>query len=167
MPTVLTEPTAIPTTVANIIDEPGAFLFAADPGPYSRDAVPVIGGIPGASPTVAPPPKPPAPPAPKAAPPPPSAPVRVGGEVRPPVLIHRVDPVYPPLARQARIAGVVQITAILARNGTVRALSITNGHPFLAKAALDAVSQWRYEPTLLNGHPTEIELVIDVTFNLR
>jgi protein TonB len=90
----------------------------------------------------------------------------VGGKVRPPKLIHEVRPAYPPLARQARIAGTVKIEAVLATDGTVQALRAVSGHPLLVQAALDAVRQWRYEPTLLNTVPVEVSLSIDVNFTL-
>lgn len=97
-----------------------------------------------------------------------SAPLRVtvGGGVRPPKLIREVRPAYPPLARQARIQGAVKLNAVLGREGTVQSLRLVSGHPLLAPAALDAVRQWLYEPTLLNGQPVEVILVVDVNFRL-
>jgi protein TonB len=81
-------------------------------------------------------------------------------------LIYRVQPVYPPLARQARIQGAVQLRAIISRTGTIEHLTVESGHPMLAGAAIDAVRQWRYRPYLLNDEPVEIETEITVNFVL-
>ena len=75
-------------------------------------------------------------------------------------------PVYPPLARQARISGTVRLEAVIAFNGAVQSLRVASGHPLLAQAALDAVRQWVYQPTLLNGEPVEVLTQIDVNFKL-
>ena len=81
-------------------------------------------------------------------------------------LIYRVQPVYPPLARQARIQGPVQLRAIISRTGTIEHLTLESGHPMLAGAAIDAVRQWRYRPYLLNDEPIAIETEITVNFVL-
>jgi len=81
-------------------------------------------------------------------------------------LIRQVKPVYPPLARQARIQGTVRLTAIIARDGTIQELQVVSGHPLLVPAALEAVKQWVYQPTLLNGEPVEVITQIDVNFTL-
>ncbi len=81
-------------------------------------------------------------------------------------LIYRVQPVYPPLARQARIQGPVQLRAIISKTGTIEHLTLESGHPMLAGAAIDAVRQWRYRPYLLNDEPVEIETEITVNFVL-
>jgi periplasmic protein TonB len=112
------------------------------------------------TPALPPPPKP----APHAATP--SAPIRVGGTVQMAKLIHQVIPVYPPLARTARISGVVQLIGIIGKDGTVRNLQLVGGHPMLARAALEAVEQWVYEPTLLDGEPVEVIAPIEVRFTL-
>jgi len=75
-------------------------------------------------------------------------------------------PVYPPLARQARISGTVRLEAVIALSGVVQSLRVASGHPLLARAALDAVRQWVYQPTLLNGEPVEVLTQIDVNFKL-
>jgi periplasmic protein TonB len=104
------------------------------------------------------------------APPPPPKPnvtrTRVGGAVQAAKLVNKVQPMYPPLARQTRISGTVRLHAIIAKNGTVEQLSVESGHPLLVQAALDAVKQWRYQPTLLNGDPVEVDTEIDVIFSL-
>lgn len=105
-----------------------------------------------------------------AAPPPPRPAVsRItrGGNVQAAMLINRVTPQYPPLARQTRISGTVRLHAIIAKDGTVQQLEVISGHPLLVQAALDAVRQWRYRPTLLNGEPVEVDTTIDVIFSLN
>ena len=74
---------------------------------------------------------------------------------------------YPPLARQTRISGTVRLHAIIGKNGSVQQLEVISGHPLLVQAALDAVRQWRYRPTLLNGEPVEVDTTIDVIFSLN
>jgi protein TonB len=82
------------------------------------------------------------------------------------LLIHRVEPIYPPLARSTRTQGLVVLTALISKEGRVEELQVVSGHPFLAKAALDAVRQWRYRPYLLNGQPVEVQAQITVNFVL-
>ncbi len=105
-----------------------------------------------------------------AAPPPPPKPTvtrtRVGGAVQAAKLVNKVQPLYPPLARQTRISGTVKLHAIIAKNGAVESLQVISGHPLLVQSALDAVRQWRYQPTLLNGDPVEVDTEIDVIFSL-
>ena len=103
------------------------------------------------------------------APPPPKPTVtrtRVGGAVQAAKLVNRVQPLYPPLARQTRISGTVKLHAIIGKDGTVQQLQVVTGHPLLVQSALDAVRQWRYQPTLLNGEPVEVDTEIDVIFSL-
>ena len=90
----------------------------------------------------------------------------VGGNVSPPKPIRDPKPVYPPLARQARVAGVVRIEAIIGADGFVKNIHLIRGHPLLAPAAIAAVKEWRYTPTLLNGEPVEVVMQIDVNFTL-
>ena len=122
----------------------------------------VIGSIISSTPMVAPPPPPPVK---KKAPPPPKR-IRVGGSVQRANLVRQVRPVYPPLARQARIQGTVKLTAIIAKDGTIQKLEVLSGHPLLIPSALSAVKQWRYRPTLLNGQPVEVVTQVDVNFTL-
>lgn len=93
--------------------------------------------------------------------------IRQGGNVQAARLINRVQPTYPPLARQARIQGTVRLHAIIAKDGTVQQLEVLSGHPLLVQSALDAVRQWRYQPTLLNGEPVEVDTTVDVIFSLN
>ena len=81
-------------------------------------------------------------------------------------LIFRVQPVYPPLARQARIQGSVELRAIISKTGTIENLVVVSGHPMLVKSALEAVKQWRYRPYLLNNDPIEVETDVTVNFVL-
>jgi protein TonB len=122
----------------------------------------VLGGIIGGIPAAAPPPPPPPPP-PKAVTP---QRIRVGGNVSAANLIRKVTPVYPPLAKQARIQGTVRFTAIIGKDGTIQNLQLVSGHPLLVQAAQDAVRQWVYRPTLLNNEPVEVVTQIDVNFTL-
>jgi protein TonB len=111
----------------------------------------VIGGV-GANPA---PPKPP------------QQRIRQGGNVTAAMILSRTQPIYPPLARQTRIQGTVKLHAIIAKDGSVQQLEVLSGHPLLVQSALDAVRQWRYKPTLLNGDPVEVDTTIDVIFSLN
>jgi protein TonB len=93
--------------------------------------------------------------------------IRQGGQVQAAMLINKVQPVYPPLARQTRVFGTVKLHAIIAKDGTIQQLEVISGHPLLQQAALDAVRQWRYRPTLLNTEPVEVDTTIDVIFSLN
>jgi len=165
----LVQPIAIPDKVA-VIEE--------DEMPQSAGIAGVVGGVPGgmaggslggviggiisSAPDVAPPPPPPV----KKAPPPTPKRIRVGGSVQRANLINQPRPVYPPLARQARIQGTVKLTAIISKDGTIQKLEVLSGHPLLIPAALQAVKEWRYKPTLLNGEPVEVVTQVDVNFTL-
>jgi len=81
-------------------------------------------------------------------------------------LIYRVQPMYPALARSARIQGQVLLRAIISRTGKIENLETLSGHPLLVGAAKDAVSQWRYRPYILDGEPVEVETLITVNFSL-
>ena len=81
-------------------------------------------------------------------------------------LIRRVQPEYPPLARSARIQGRVVLSAVISKEGTIENLRVLAGHPMLVRAAIEAVSQWRYRPYILNGESVEVETRITVNFSL-
>jgi periplasmic protein TonB len=83
--------------------------------------------------------------------------IRQGGQVQAAKLTNKVQPLYPPLARQTRISGTVRLHAIIAKNGTVEQLEVISGHPLLVQAALDAVRQWKYQAPTLNGEAVEVE----------
>ena len=120
----------------------------------------VIGGIVSSTPVAAPPPPPP--------PPKPETPKRinVGGNVQAAKAISRPQPMYPQLARQARIQGTVHLEAVIDETGKITDLRVISGHPLLVQAALDAVRQWRYQPTILNNTPVQVQTTIDVNFTL-
>ena len=81
-------------------------------------------------------------------------------------LVHKIVPTYPPLARGARIQGVVVLQAMISKGGTIENLRLVSGHPLLAGAAIEAVRQWRYRPYILNNEPVEVETQITVNFSL-
>ena len=81
-------------------------------------------------------------------------------------LIYRPQPIYPALAKSARVQGQVLLRAIISREGTIQNLQVISGHPMLVKAAIDAVRQWRYRPYLLNNEPVEVETQVTVNFVL-
>ncbi len=96
----------------------------------------------------------------------PSARLNISGGVTLGHLIQRVEPVYPEIAIRARIQGDVLLHAVIGRDGAIQKLNIVSGHPMLARAAIDAVSHWRYQPFLLSGQPVEVETEVTVRFRL-
>ena len=118
----------------------------------------VFGGIPGQGMVAAVAPPPPKPTAPQR--------VKQGGNVTAASILQQTRPLYPALARQARIQGNVVLHAIIDKDGKVAQLEVISGHPLLVQSALDAVKQWRYKPTLLNGDPVEVDTTITVTFTM-
>jgi protein TonB len=156
----LMQPRAIPKAVAvfkeaELPPEPvgggAGVLGGADGG--------LLGGLGAGASGVAPPPPPP---------PKPVTPSRIklGGQVQAAKVIAQPQPVYPALARQARIQGNVVLHAIIGKDGRVGELEVVSGHPLLVQAALDAVKNWRYQPTQLNGDPVEVDTTITVSFVL-
>jgi len=168
-------PSVIPKTTPRIVDE--------DPEPVATTGIAggiaggskngmeggVLGSILTAGNPVAPPPHAPA--AAAVVTPPPPAPaiirVREGGRVKLAEPVYRPEPPYPPLARQMRISGTVELEGVIGIDGHLRELRIVSGHPLLARAALQTVSQWIYKPTTLNGDPVEVVAPIKVTFHLN
>ena len=114
----------------------------------------VLGGVPGGPP--------PPPPPPKA-----KAPIRVGGNVQNSKLIQKIDPIYPELAKRARVSGIVLLQVTVDEQGRVGEIKLIRGHPLLNQSAIDAVGQWRYSPTLLNGEPVPVIATVTVNFVLR
>jgi periplasmic protein TonB len=92
--------------------------------------------------------------------------VRVSQGVTQGLLVRKIQPNYPPLARQARIQGSVLLQAEISKDGTIENLHLISGHPMLAPAAIEAVKQWKYKPYILNGEPVEVETQITVNFTL-
>ena len=155
----LVTPKAIPKDIKIIKEEAeppdmGGMAGGVPGGVAGGSAGGVLGGVIGGAGTAPPPPKL----APKR--------VTVGGNVQAARLVNRVQPLYPPLARQTRISGTVKLHAIIGKNGAVEQLQVVSGHPLLVQSALDAVRQWRYQPTLLNGDPVEVDTTITVTFTM-
>jgi protein TonB len=160
----LLAPTSIPQKIAMLKEQP------LEPDIVSAGGVPggipggqmggVIGGvISGASRAYIPPPV--------AKAPQPTAPVRVGGHVKPPRLIVRRDPIYPVLARQGMQQGTVSIDAVIDSKGNVVEMQVVSGPPLLLDAALNAVREWKYEPTYLNDQPVPVRLIVTVVFRLN
>ena len=166
----LMAPKVIPKEVAQIREEElppaasgvGGVVGGVPGGVAGGTAGGVLGGIIGSVPSAAPPPPPP-PKVEKAAAP---QRIKVGGNVQSAKLVRQPKPIYPPLAKQARISGVVHLAAIISKDGTIQHLEVISGHPLLVPAALEAVKQWVYQPTLLNGEPVEVQTQIDVNFTL-
>jgi len=102
-------------------------------------------------------------------PPPPKAGptrIRVGGNVQQASLVRQVQPSYPPLAKAAHVSGTVVLHAIISKDGTIQELTYVSGPAMLMTSAMDAVRQWRYKPTMLNGEPVEVDTQITVVFTL-
>jgi protein TonB len=140
-------------------------------GPIDEDHG-AVGGVEGGSPggvgggavggLVAPPPPPPLPAPPATA----REPVRIGGEIKSPTLLRRVEPAYPALALNAHVEGTVILEAIIDDNGTVRSVKVLRSVSLLDKAAVAAVEQWSYSPVILNGRPVPVILTVVVSFRL-
>jgi len=174
-PDTLTVPASVPDKVPYVVDAIDvSALESLSIGPSTGAAGPrgssnFIGlVIPAASPVVAPPPQPPDPPTP---PPAPKieirAPLRVASSLQVSRLVKKVDPEYPILAHRGHIEGTVVAEARITGSGTVDSLRIISGNPLFYQSVLDAVKQWRYEPTLLNGEPIEVITTITVNFRLN
>lgn len=164
MQTARTEPAQVNPDSAplrepdSIAPEP---LVPFDAAPAGSDAIIGIPGDPaGEGFVIAPPPPAPRPPA-------PLPPMRVGGVVRPPQKVHHVTPAYPPIAQAAKISGIVIIDALIAEDGSVREVKVLKSVPLLDAAAADAVRQWRFTPTLLNGVPVQVIMSVTVSFTLN
>ncbi len=92
--------------------------------------------------------------------------IRVGGNVQQANLVNKVTPVYPAQAKQDRVQGTVQLEVIIDKEGRVESVSVLGGPDPLVQAAVDAVKQWTYRPTLLNGEPVEVQTTVTVNFTL-
>ncbi len=164
-PAPFVAPVRIPNKVAMVIDEPAPVSSGQYVPGATGDLATGVPMLPLPIATAVPP----APKTPEPKPAPPPKAIRhivVGGNVQSAKIVRQVLPVYPALARQARIQGTVKLIGVIATNGTVQQLRVISGHPMLVQAALDAVRQWFYKPTLLNGEPVEVEAPIDVNFTL-
>lgn len=150
----MTAPTVIPKNVAVVKDEAPVIYTNSSEG-VSGGTGNVLGGLIGSGPAGPPPP-------------PPATPqrIRVGGNVEAASLINKVSPEYPAIAKTAHVSGTVILHAIIGKDGGIRELQYVSGPPLLMKSALDAVKQWRYKPTMLNGEAVEVDTTIDVVFSL-
>lgn len=158
------EPSRIPKGIADLNEiNSGVIPAISSPG-IPGTGVPggIYGAVPGDVAPIAPPPPAAKTPAAVKAP----AAIRIGGQVLEAKMVRRVMPVYPQMARSMRIAGKVQLVGTIGRDGAVRDLRVIEGHPLLVQAALSAVKQWLYSPTLLNGEPVEVIAPIEVNFTL-
>ena len=167
-PKTLIAPRTIPKQIATVEDLPSApttgVAGGVPGGVAGGQPGGVVGGILGAVPAIAPPPPPP-PKAPQAKPAP-SGPVRVGGSVEEAKLINGPKPAYPALAAEARVSGTVKLEAVIGKDGHVKNLTAVAGSPLLAPAAINAVKQWIYRPTYLNGKPVDVATEVYVKFEL-
>jgi protein TonB len=153
-------PTVIPKKIEMIKEDPtppdvgvsGGVVGGVAGGSAGGVLGGIIGGVGGG---------PPPPPPPKS-----NKPLRVGGAVIAANLIRQVTPVYPPIAKTAHISGTVVLHAIISKDGTIEQLEYISGPPLLMKNAMDAVRQWRYRPTMLNGEPVEVDTTVSVVFTL-
>lgn len=162
---VLQAPGRTINPVAQIVDQ-GAFVPSAPSlgtggpaGTFVPGSIATVGVVD----TIVPPPPAPIP----TAKPEPTKPLRMGGTVLEAKMIKRVVPIYPPIAKQARVSGSVRLEGIIAKDGTIQQLRVISGHALLVRAAMDAVRQWVYSPTLLNGQAVEVIAPIDVNFVLN
>lgn len=150
-------PEAAPIDVPDrITPEPANSFEVVDPVEFG-----IPGGVPGSGIVTGEPPPAPLPPA------PPQEPVPIGGKIRPPVRVRDVPPVYPPIAQAARVQGTVILQAIISADGKVQDLKLLRSIPLLDQAAIDAVRQWEYSATLLNGVPVAVIMTVTVTFTLN
>ena len=169
-PSGLQEPRQIPRQVILIDDPefapPAGGELAGVPfgmGPPAGSGNAVIDGMARAMPR----PEPPAPPAARDPMPPAPRRITVVSRLQTAKLISGPRPVYPPLAKAARVSGEVRLRAVIARDGTIMDLRVLSGHPLLIPAALAAVKQWVFQPTYLNGDPVEVATEIIVDFTLQ
>ena len=166
---MLTSPSAIPDEVIREVNAPTSSDLPALPFGDASNALPFLTklgngfSLDPAVPAALPPSVPPPPPPPILKP----APIRQHSSVQSANLIYQVKPAYPPIARQTRTQGVVVLEAVIDRDGSIQSLRVVSGHPLLTQAALDAVKQWKYRPTLLNGEPIEVITTVTVTFTLQ
>jgi protein TonB len=157
----LTAPTSVPSHLGSMVDigaPPTDYVPSGLAGPSTLAGfvpeLPARGVLP-------------APPTPKSVPAPKAGPIRVGTGVQSAKLIFGPKPHFSSLAIAARIQGTVKLQAVIAVDGTIQNLRLMSGPPLLAGSALDAVKQWRYQPTLVNGVPVEVITEIDVVFTLK
>ena len=147
-------PTVIPKTVSMVKDD-APVIVTNGGGGVDGGTGSVLGGIIGVGGSAPPPPKPATP-----------ARIRVGGNVTAANIIAQTKPDYPMIAKTAHVSGTIMLHAVIAKDGSIQELQYVSGPPLLMKAAMDAVKQWRYKPTMLNGDPVEVDTTISVVFSL-
>ena len=147
-------PTVIPKNVAMIKDE-APVIYTNGGGVDGGTGSGILNGIIGSGGSGPPPPPTKAP-----------SRIRVGGNVQAASLVNKVTPQYPPIAKTAHVSGTVVLHAIIAKDGSIQELQYMSGPPLLMKSAMDAVREWRYKPTMLNGDPVEVDTTISVVFSL-
>jgi protein TonB len=147
-------PTVIPKNVAIIKDE-APVIYTNGGGVDGGTGSGILNGIIGSGGSGPPPPPTKAP-----------SRIRVGGNVQAASLVNKVTPQYPPIAKTAHVSGTVVLHAIIAKDGSIQELQYMSGPPLLMKSAMDAVREWRYKPTMLNGDPVEVDTTISVVFSL-
>jgi protein TonB len=165
--TTMTTPRSIPDVIDRIGSSPSVMIDAPPlPGLPVGYGPPTlianVGTAAGGRETAVPVGPPPPPP-----PPVDAKPTRIGGEVQAAKLLYQVKPVYPALAKVTRTQGIVVLDALISKEGSIESLRVISGHPLLTSAALDAVKQWRYQPTMLDREPVEVVTTITVTFTLQ
>ncbi len=158
----ITMPTVIPKKIVEVKPDeaPDVSAGGVSGGTPGGEAGGVLGGVLGGVPSGPPPP-------PQPAAPPKKVVYRIGGEVKPPRQTVNVQPVYSAIARTAQVEGVVTVVAVIDEHGDVVQARAVSGPPLLFEPALQAVSKWKYEPTVLDGVPVSIEMQVSVVFRLR
>jgi protein TonB len=156
---VMTAPATIPKDITKLVDAgpPAGIPLGASSGVAGGAAGGLsgglLGGVLGGAGNVPPPPGPP-------------SPVRVGGNVKQPRIIHIEQPKYPPEAKRSRVEGAVILEATVTVDGTVDKVKVISGPPMLIESAVEAVSHWKYEPTYLNGQAVPVILTAKINFSL-
>ena len=162
-PDAVVAPTVIPSEIARIVEAPSAASIDIPRSDRGTDIRSIFSEVVKKPEETLPPP--PAPAEPESATKADDQPVRIGGGVQQGKLIRQVVPAYPPLALQAHVQGVVVLEAIISKDGMIDSLRLISGHPLLTRAAMEAVQQWVYKPTLLNGEPvTETTITVNFSF---
>jgi protein TonB len=158
-PTLSVAPIEAPTEIRS--EPPATEVMTGGEGGVEGGVIGgVVGGVVGGL-VASPPPSPPPPP-----PPPPAGPVRIGGQIKAPALLRRVEPIYPDMAVLAKVTGVVILEATVGIDGAVTSVRVLQSRGVLDKAAIDAVKQWHYSPLVLNDIPTSFVLTVTLNFAL-
>jgi len=163
-PDAVIAPTVIPSQISRIVEPPSASSIDVPRSNRGTDIRSIFSEAIKKPEAILPPSPPPGP---EVAAAPDPEPIRIGGGVQQAKLIRQVVPSYPALARQAHVQGAVVLEAIINKEGTIDGLRVVSGHPLLTSAAIDAVKQWMYRPTLLNGEPGVVVTTVTVNFSFQ